>query len=78
MRDEIQQIKDRTTRTALTQENVIQRSIDALVEGQELTYQMMRDLAAKNEVEDLRDEVQILRTVVGLHSREIEALKKAQ
>ena len=85
MREDIQQVKDRldrvedrATRTAAIQENVIQRSIAAIAEGQDMTHQMMKELASKREVEDLRDQVEILRTVVALHSREIEALKKAQ
>lgn len=85
MREDIQQIKDRlgrvedlATRTAVIQENEIQRTINALGEGQELTHQMMRELTSKREADELRDQVEILRTVVALHSREIEALKKAQ
>ena len=78
MREEIQQIKELATRAALTQENVVQPAIDTLVEGQELTHQMMKELATKRDVDELRDQVEIPRTVVALHSREIEALKKAQ
>ena len=85
MREDIQQIKDRldcveeqATRTALLQENDIRRTLDALTEGQGLTHQMMRELTSKRETDELRDQVDILRTVVALHSREIEALKKAQ
>ena len=78
VKGQLSKVEDLATRTALTQENVIQPAIDALVEGQELTHQMLKELATKGEIEDLRDQLQILRTVVAAHSREIEALKKAQ
>ena len=65
-------------KTNLIIENQINPAIDALAEGQDLTHQMMKDLATKDEVEDLKQEMRLIKTVVAAHSREIEALKKAQ
>ena len=76
--DRLDRVEDRATRTALFQENVMQPAINAIGEGLELTQQKMRELTSKRESDELRDQVEILRTVVALHSREIEALKKAQ
>lgn len=66
------------TRVALTQENVVLKSLDALVEGQDITHQKMKDLAGKDALAELRDEVQLMRSVIAQHSRDIEALKAAQ
>ena len=66
------------TRTALTQENIVLPAINALVEGQEMTHQMIKQLATKEEVQDVRDQLQVIKTVVASHSRDIEQLKKAQ
>ena len=66
------------TRVALTQENTVLKSLDALAEGQDLTHQRLKDLAGKDELAELREEVRLLRSVVAQHSRDIEALKAAQ
>jgi len=61
-----------------TRHNVGFQALDALAEGQDLTHQRLKDLAGKDELADLREEVRLLRTVVTQHSRDIEALKAAQ
>lgn len=66
------------TRVALTQENIVLKSLDALVEGQDLTHQRLKDLAGKDELAELRDEVRLMRAVIAQHSKDIEALKAAQ
>lgn len=71
-------VEDLAARTAVAQENVIQPAIDTLVEGQEITHQMLKELVSKDEVEDLRAEVAMLRTVSTSHRKRIEALEKAQ
>lgn len=75
---EMGQMQTTLTRVALTQENIVLKSLDALAEGQDLTHQRLKDLAGKDELADLREEVRLLRTVVTQHSRDIEALKAAQ
>lgn len=78
MQTEMGQMQTTLTRVALTQENIVLKSLDALAEGQDLTHQRLKDLAGKDELADLREEVRLLRTVVTQHSRDIEALKAAQ
>lgn len=71
-------LQQTVTRVALTQENIVLKSPDALAEGQDLTHQRLKDLAGKDELAELREEVRLLRTVVAQHTRDIEALKAAQ
>lgn len=71
-------LQQTVTRVALTQENIVLKSLDALAEGQDLTHQRLKDLAGKDELAELREEVRLLRTVVAQHTRDIEALKAAQ
>ena len=66
------------TRVAVTQENIVLKGLDALAEGQDLTHQRLKDLAGKDELAELREEVRLLRSVVAQHSKDIEALKAAQ
>lgn len=73
-------LQQTVTRVALTQKNIVLKSLDALAEGQDLTHQRLKDkdLAGKDELAELREEVRLLRTVVAQHTRDIEALKAAQ
>lgn len=72
------QMQTTLTRVAVTQENMVLKSLDALAEGQDLTHQRLKDLAGKDELAELREEVRLLRTVVAQNTRDIEALKAAQ
>ena len=56
-------------------ENEVRPQMAALAEGQQA---MLEKLTPKSEVEKLRDEVDFLRDVLRLHSKEIQELKKAQ
>lgn len=78
MKNDISDLQKNVTRVALTQENIVLKSLDALAEGQDLTHQRLKDLAGKDELAELREEVRLLRTVVAQHSRDIEALKAVQ
>lgn len=71
-------LQKNVTRVALTQENIVLKSLDALAEGQDLTHQRLKDLAGKDELAELRDEVRLMRAVIAQHSKDIEALKAAQ
>ncbi len=71
-------LQDQITRTNLSIENEIWPAIQAIGEGQELTHQMMKDLASKEEVDDIEANYRMLRTIIAQHTREIEKLKKAQ
>lgn len=78
MRADMGQMQTTLTRVAVTQENMVLKSLDALAEGQDLTHQRLKDLAGKDELAELREEVRLLRTVVAQNTRDIEALKAAQ
>lgn len=78
MRADISQMQTTLTRVAVTQENIVLKSLDALSEGQSLTHQRLKDLAGKDELAELREEMRLLRSVVAQHSKDIEALKAAQ
>lgn len=78
MRADMGQMQTTLTRVAVTQENLVLKSLDALAEGQDLTHQRLKDLAGKDELAELREEVRLLRTVVAQNTRDIEALKAAQ
>lgn len=78
MQEDLSDLRTTVTRVAVTQENVVLKSLDALAEGQDITHQRLKDLAGKDELAELREEVRLLRSVVAQHSREIEALKAAQ
>lgn len=78
MRADMGQMQTTLTRVAVTQENMVLKSLDALAEGQDLTHQRLKDLAGKGELAELREEVRLLRTVVAQNTRDIEALKAAQ
>lgn len=56
-------------------ENQIDPKFNALAEGQQT---LLEKLAPKSRVEELEDEVDFLKTVIKLHTKEIEELKKAQ
>ena len=57
------QMQATLTRGALTQENIVLKSLDSLAEGQDLTHQRLKDLAGKDELAELREEVRLLRSV---------------
>lgn len=78
MKGDISDLQKIVTRVALTQENIVLKSLDALAEGQDLTHQRLKELAGKDELAELREEVRLLRSVVAQHSRDIETLKAAQ
>ena len=78
MQEDISGLQKTVTRVAVTQENIVLKSLDALAEGQDLTHQRLKHLAGEDELSDLREEVRLLRAVVAQHSRDIEAIKAAQ
>lgn len=78
IQDTQEQMQTTLTRVAVTQENIVLKGLDALAEGQDLTHQRLKDLAGKDELAELREEVRLLRSVVAQHSKDIEALKAAQ
>lgn len=78
MQEDLSDLRTTVTRVAVTQENIVLKSLDALAEGQDLTHQRLKSLAGKDELAELREEMILLRSVVAQHTREIEELKAAQ
>lgn len=72
---EVSGLKTEVVKTNLTIENEIKPQINLLAEGQST---LLAKLAPRSEVEDLREEVEFLKSVVRTHEREIQELKKAQ
>ena len=56
-------------------ENLISPQLRTLAEGQSV---LLEKLAPRNRVEELEAEVELLKSVIRLHSAEIAELKKAQ
>lgn len=71
-------VKSHVSNIELTLENTVNPALDALAEGQDLLHQKFKELASREDVDDLRAEVRMLRKVVALHTQEIEDLKQAQ
>ena len=78
MEADMSDMKNRVAHIELTLENEVTPALDALAEGQDILHQKIKELATKQEVSDLRDEVAILRRMVAVNTRDIEELKKAQ
>lgn len=56
-------------------ENVVTPQLSMLAEGQKT---IMDKLAPKSRIEELEEEVEFLKSVIRMHSKEIAELKKAQ
>ncbi len=75
VKSEVASVKSEVAKLNVTIENEIKPQIKLLAEGQEA---LLVKLAPRTEVEKLREELEFLRDIVKLHSREINELKKAQ
>lgn len=73
--EKLEKLKQETVKTNLAIENEIKPQINLLAEGQSA---LLEKLATRSEVEELREEVDFLKSVVRTHEREIQELKKAQ
>ena len=73
--DKLEKLESEVVKTNLTIENEVKPQINLLAEGQST---LLAKLAPRSEVEDLREEVEFLKSVVRTHEREIQELKKAQ
>lgn len=78
LKSDVSNLKSRVGNIELTLENTVTPALDALAEGQDLLHQKLKELASREDVDDLRAEVRMLRKVVALHTQEIEDLKQAQ
>ena len=73
--EQIAEIQETLTRVAITQENIVLPRLDTLAEGH---THIVKTLASKAQVEDLSDDVDVIKEVVSRHSVDIGKLKKAQ
>jgi len=78
MRDRIDQIDERSRRTALLLEVDYKQKLDLLYEGHESIMEYLDKLAAKSRVEVLEGDVALLKDAVKHMRQEITELKKAQ
>ena len=72
------QLDERSQRTAVLLETEITRKLDLLYEGHDAIMESLDRLASKSRVEELEDDVALLKDAVKLMRQEIAELKKAQ
>ena len=73
--EKLEKLESEVVKTNLTIENEVKPRIKLLAEGQNT---LLAKLAPRSDVEELREEVDFLKSVVRAHEREIQELKKAQ
>lgn len=78
MKERIDQIDERSQRTAVLLETEVDRKLNLLYEGHESIMEYLDKLATKSRVEVLENDVALLKDVVKLMRQEIAELKKAQ
>ena len=65
-------LKQSAANTRVIIESSVMKKLDLLIEGQQ---SLLETLAPKSRVDELEEEVSVLRSVVRQHSRDIELLK---
>lgn len=78
MEEQMNQLDDKSQRTAVLLETEINHKLDLLYEGHGMIMEHLDKLASKSRVEELESDVVLLKDAVKLMRLEIEALKKAQ
>ena len=73
--EKLEKLESEVVKTNLTIENEVKPQIKLLAGGQNT---LLAKLAPRSDVEELREEVDFLKSVVRAHEREIQELKKAQ
>ena len=73
--EKLEKLESEVVKTNLTIENEVKPQIKLLAEGQNT---LLAKLTPRSDVEELREEVDFLKSVVRAHEREIQELKKAQ
>ncbi len=76
--ERVDEIDTRSLRSAVLLETEVARDVRLVYEGQEMLRQKMEELAPKDRVEVLEDDVAMLKDVIKLMRQEIAELKKAQ
>ena len=78
MQQRIDQIDERSQRTAVLLETEVTTKLNLLYEGHETIMETLDKLAPKSRVELLEDEVDMLKDVIRIMRQDIAELKKAQ
>lgn len=78
MEEQMNQLDDKSQRTAVLLETEINHKLDLLYEGHGMIMDHLDKLASKSRVEELESDVVLLKDAVKLMRLEIEAMKKAQ
>lgn len=78
MEEQMNQLDNKSQRTAVLLETEINHKLDLLYEGHGMIMEHLDKLASKSRVEELESDVVLLKDAVKLMRLEIEALKKAQ
>ena len=76
--DRLDRVEDRAQRTAVLLETEVDRKLDLLYDGHDAIMERLDKLASKSRVEDLENDVVLLKDAIKLMRLEIEKLKKAQ
>lgn len=71
----LEEINQRLVSVEVAQENILIPQIHALAEGQQT---ILETLAPKSKVEALEEEVELLKSIIKMHTNQINDLKKAQ
>ncbi len=71
----LEEINQRLVSVEVAQENILIPQIQALAEGQKT---ILDTLAPKSRVEALEEEVELLKSIIKMHTNQINDLKKAQ
>ena len=74
----LEEVNQRSIRTQVLLETEIRDNIQLLFDGHELIKEKLEDLAPKSRVEELEEDVAMLKDVIKLMRIEIAELKKAQ
>ena len=78
MEEQMNQLDNKSQRTAVLLETEINHKLHLLYEGHGMIMEHLDKLASKSRVEELESDVVLLKDAVKLMRLEIEALKKAQ
>ena len=76
--DRLDRVEDRAQRTAVLLETEVDRKLDLLYEGHDAIMERLDKLASRSRVEELENDVVLLKDAIKLMRLEIEKLKKAQ
>ena len=71
----LEEINQRLVSVEVAQENILIPQIQALAEGQKT---ILDTLAPRSKVEALEEEVELLKSIIKMHTNQINDLKKAQ